>query len=161
MRRIAIAVTALAAVLTLGLADVAQAANAHFVRAAATGPDDNGNLIVNFKIAGLGDTVTTTVTASGNATALYACRNNGGNFPSDPKKQEVSGPVSASGQFTSGKNGSITDSLTLMPPASTLDCPGGQRVVLARVSYTNVAVSEPAAGTVTIPGTFSRIFFDV
>jgi hypothetical protein len=156
-----IVLVALTLVVTLGLADVAQAASAHFVRAAASGPDNNGNLIVDFKIAGLGDTVTTTVTASADATALYACQNNGGNFPSDPKKQEVSGPVSASGEFTSGKNGSITDSLTLMPPASTLDCPGGQREVLASVSYTNVAVSEPNAGTEAIPGTFSRTFFDV
>jgi hypothetical protein len=109
----------------------------------------------------LGDTVTTRVTASADATALYACRNNGGNFPSDPKKQLVSGPVSASDDFTSGKNGQITDSLTLEPPASTLDCPPGQHEVLARVSYTNVAVSEPAAGTESIPGTFSRVFFDV
>jgi hypothetical protein len=88
-------------------------------------------------------------------------QNNGGNFPADPKKQEVSGPVSASGDFTSGKNGQITDSLALSPPASTLDCPSGQHVVLARVSYTNVSVSEPAAGTQAIPGTFSRTFFDV
>jgi hypothetical protein len=57
--------------------------------------------------------------------------------------------------------GQITDSLTLSPPPSTLDCPGGQRAVLASVSYTNVSVSEPAAGTQTIPGTFSRVFFTV
>jgi hypothetical protein len=156
-----IALVALTLVVTLGLADVAQAANAHFVRAAATGPDANGNLIVDFKIAGLGDSVTTTVTASADATALYACQNNGGNFPSDPKKQVVSGPVTASGEFTSGKNGQITDSLTLMPPPSTLVCPSGQRSVLANVSYTNVAVSEPNAGTASIPGTFSRVFFVV
>jgi len=140
-------------------ASPALAAAPHFVRADATGPNADGTLTVTFKIAGLGDTVTTTVTASAGATALYACRNNGGNFPSDPKKQLVSGPVSASGEFTSGKNGQITGSLTLSPPASTLDCPSGQHVVLAQVSYTNVAVSEPNAGTEPIPGTFSRIFF--
>jgi hypothetical protein len=78
----------------------------------------------------------------------------------DPKKQEVSGPVSASGQFTSGKNGQITGSLTLMPPPSTLDCPGGQREVLASVSYTNVQVSG-GGDTESIPGTFSRVFFDL
>ena len=93
---------------------------------------------------------------------MYACRNNGGNFPSDPKKTTVSGPVSASGDFTSGKNGQITDSLTLMPPPNTtLTCPGGQRVVLVSVSYTNVAVSAPEAGTESIPGTFSRTFFNI
>jgi hypothetical protein len=137
------------------------AAAPHFVNASATGPNADGTLTVNFKIAGLGDTVTTTVTANADASALYACQNNGGNFPSDPKKQQVSGPVSASGQFTAGKNGQITDSLTLSPPASTLDCPGGQHSVLANVSYTNVSVSEPAAGTQPIPGTFSRVFLNV
>jgi hypothetical protein len=147
------------AVALMLVASPALAAAPHFVRADATGPNADGTLTVTFKIAGLGDTVTTTVTASAGATALYACRNNGGNFPSDPKKQLVSGPVSASGEFTSGKNGQITGSLTLSPPASTLDCPSGQHVVLARVSYTNVAVSEPNAGTEPIPGTFSRIFF--
>jgi hypothetical protein len=145
-------------VLTTG---AALAANPHFIRASASGPDNNGKLDVSFKIAGLGDTVTTTVTANADATAVYACRNNGGNFPSDPKKEEVAGPVSASGDFTSGKNGQITGSLTLSPPASSLDCPPGQKRVLVSVSYTNVAVSEPNAGSESIPGTFSKVFFDI
>jgi hypothetical protein len=139
------------------IATPAIAASPHFIRADAAGPNAQGNLAVNFKIAGLGDNQTITVTTTANATALYACQNNGGNFPSDPKKQQVSGPVSASGQFTSGKNGQITGSLTLMPPASTLDCPGGQREVLANVSYTNVQVSG-GGDTESIPGTFSRTF---
>jgi hypothetical protein len=136
------------------------AASPHFIRSSASGPNAQGNLTVNFKIAGLGDNQTITVTTTADATALYACQNNGGNFPSDPKKQQVSGPVSASGQFTSGKNGSITGSLTLEPPASTLDCPGGQHEVLANVSYTNVQVSG-GGDTADIPGTFSRTFFNV
>jgi hypothetical protein len=142
------------------ISTIAFAANPHFIQASASGPDAAGNLSVNFKIAGLGDNETITVTASANATAVYACQNNGGNFPSDPKKQTVSGPVSASGDFTSGQNGQITGSLTVSPPASTLTCPGGQRVVLASVSYTNVAVSG-GGDTESIPGTFSRTFFIV
>ncbi len=143
------------------LATAADAASPHFLRPSASGPTATGQLNVNFKIAGLGDTVTTTVTATADASALYACRNNGGNFPSDPKKQQVSGPVSASGQFTSGKNGSVNGSLTLSPPASTLDCPRGQTEVLVSVSYSNVAVSAPDADTASIPGTFSRTFFTI
>lgn len=137
--------------------------NAHFIgsQVDATGPDDGGNLVIDFKIAGLGDNVTTTVTASANATAVYACQNNGGNFPADPKKEQVSGPVSASGEFTSGKNGQITGSLTLSPPASTLECPPGQTGVLVSVSYTDVQVSEPNAGAESIPGVFSRTYFDI
>jgi hypothetical protein len=153
----------LALMVMLALTTAALAAEPHFLsrQTSASGPDTRGDLEVNFKIAGLGDTVTTTVTASADATALYACQNKGGNFPSDPKKQEVSGPVTASGEFTSGKNGQITGTLFLMPPPSTLDCPSGQMRVLASVTYTNVQVSEPAAGTASIPGTFSRTFFNV
>ncbi|MGH3465949.1 MAG: hypothetical protein ACRDP9_31140, partial [Kribbellaceae bacterium] len=100
------------------------------------------------------------ITTTADATALFACQNNGGNFPSDPKKQLVSGPVSASDDFTSGKNGSVSGSLTLSPPASTLVCPGGQRVVLANVSYTNVQIAG-GGDVASIPGTFSRTFFNV
>ena len=154
-----LAMVAAVGVAGLAVASPADAASPHFTRAAASGPNADGSLDVTFKIAGLGDTVTTTVTASGDATAVYACRNNGKNFPSDPKKQTVSGPVSDSGEFTSGKNGSISNSLTLEPPASTLDCPNGQREVLASVSYSNVTVSAAGTGTEAILGTFSRTFF--
>jgi hypothetical protein len=157
MRRARVLAPIMVAVLLMASIGVALAQNPHFIggQTNASGPDANGNLTVNFKIAGLGSTVTTTVTASADATAVYACQNNGGNFPSDPKKQEETGPVSASGEFTSGKNGQITGSLTLAPPPTTLSCPPGQQRVLVSVTYTNVAVREPSAGTQPIPGTFS------
>ena len=159
MRRISI-VTALCMLLVAVTASVALAASPHFIRSSASGPNNQGNLLVNFKIAGLGDNQTITVTASADATAVYACQNNGGNFPADPKKTEVSGPVSASGAFTSGKNGQITGSLTLSPPSTTLECPNGQRRVLVSVSYSNVQVSG-GGDTASIPGTFSRTFFNI
>jgi hypothetical protein len=157
MRRLVIVILAL--LLMVGVTvPVALADNPHFVNASATFDKNTGNLLVSFKIAGLGTNVTTTVMTSGDATAEYACQNRGGNFPTDPKKQTVNGPVSASGEFTSGKNGSINGSLLLTPPPTTLTCPGNQRVVLASVTYTNVQISEPNAGTVVL-GTFSRVFF--
>ena len=127
LRLLAIAAVLVAAIV---FPAAATADNPHFIKASASGPNAAGNLIVKLKIAGLGDNVTITVTASADATAVYACRNNGGNFPSESKETEVSGPVSASGDFTSGKNGQITGSLTLNPPATTLTCPNGQRRVL-------------------------------
>jgi hypothetical protein len=158
MRRLLLIMLALVAAVALPTA-AAVAASPHFMKTSASGPNAAGDLAVSFKIAGLGDNVTITVTATADGTATYACRNNGGNFPSDPKKQTVSGPVSASGDFTSGKNGSVNGTLTLHPPASTLDCPNGQHEVLAAVSYTNLRLSAPGADTETIPGTFSRTFF--
>ena len=138
-------------------APAAFAQNVHFINASASGVNNAGNVSVSFKIAGLGDNESITVTATADATAVYACRNRGRNFPSDPKKQTVSGPVSASGNFTSGQNGQVSGSLTLEPPASTLDCPSGQTAVLVSVSYTNAQVS--AGGDTEDLGDFQRTFF--
>ena len=149
------------AILAALTAPVAFAQNPHFINASASGPNAAGNLTVSFKIAGLGANETITITTTADATAVYACQNNGGNFPSDPKKTQVSGPVSASGDFTSGKNGQITGSLTLSPPPATLNCPGGQHEVLVSVSYTNVEIFAEGVSPEDIPGTFSRTFFTI
>ncbi len=136
------------------------AASPHFVNASASGPNASGNLIVSFKEAGLGDNQLIHYTASADATAVYAIGNNGGNFPPSPTKQQVNGPVSASGTFNSGKNGAVNGSLTLTPPPSTLKVPPGQTLYLVSVSYTNVAITDTTNGvTQGIPGTFSRTFF--
>jgi hypothetical protein len=122
-----------------------------------------GRLVtVNFKLAGLGDNETVTVATTADASATYACRNKGGNFPSDPKKTDVTGTVTASGQFSSGKNGSVTGSLELLPPPppTTLTCPGGQRRVLVSVTYENVVVTG-SGDSASIPGTFTRTFFNI
>src|SRR5262250_71001 len=93
-------------------APAALAVSPHFVSASATVNAD-GSLTVSFKEAGLGDNVLISYTASADATATYVCVNKGGANPSAANKTTVSGPVSASGQFSSGKNGSISESLTL------------------------------------------------
>jgi hypothetical protein len=160
MRRIAL----LTLLLVMAVpAAIASADSPSFKSATASGPDANGNLTVNFRETGLGNTgdpVDYTATANGDA--LYACQNGGGNFPTDPKKQSATGPVSKSGTFPSGKNGNVTGSLTLNPPASTLSCPGGQHAVLANVTYTNVRICDVDHNVcASIPGTFSRVFFVV
>ncbi|CAG9612448.1 hypothetical protein BACCIP111899_01625 [Bacillus rhizoplanae] len=135
--------------------------NTQFINTSAAGPSSSGNLLVSFKIAGLDDNVTTTVIAMADATAVYACMNRDGNFPINPKRAEVSGTIEASGEFTSGNNGQITRMLTLSPPATTLECPGGQIMVLVSVFYTNIEIFEPDAGLQSIPGTFERTFFEI
>ena len=93
--------------------------------------------------------------ASANATATYVCVNRGGANPSAGNKSTVAGPVSATGDFSSGKNGNVTASLTISPPPSTLSCPGGQSLQTAQVTYTNVAITDATNGvTESIPGTF-------
>ena len=154
-------VAALSALLAaLALAAVAVAANPHFLQAGASGPNNQGNLTVSFRMAGLGSNETITITATADSEAVYACRNGGNNFPSDPKKTEESGTVTASGNFTSGRNGQLRGSLTLHPPASGLECPPGQQRVVISVVFTDVSVSG-GGDTRDIPGVFSKTIFDI
>jgi hypothetical protein len=153
LRTILVATAAL--VVVLASAAVALADSPHFVRASAT--TSGANLIVSWKEAGLGDNQLINYTANADATATYVCVNNGGGNPSAQNKTTVSGPVSASGAFNSGKNGQITASLTLNPPGSGgFSCPPGQSLQLAQATYTNVSITDTTNGiTEPIPGTFS------
>lgn len=143
------------AFLVLAMVSPAHADSPHFVRADAT--ISGANLVVSFKEAGLGTNQLINYVASADASATYVCVNNGGGNPSAKNKTTVSGPVSASGAFSSGKNGSVTASLTLTPPsAGGFSCPSGQDLELAVVSYTNVAITDTTNGvTEAIPGTFT------
>lgn len=121
----------------------ASAGNAHFVR----GPDasinsSNAHVTVSWKEAGLGDTVSINYEASADGNARYQCVNRGGNCPAASNKQNVLGPVFASGSFASGKNGTITASLTFGPPAGTLVCPGNQVLKLVSASFTDIALAD-------------------
>src|SRR6266498_5096390 len=123
------------------------ATSPHFLRCAASGVNPDGSLDVSFTIAGLGDNQTLTVTASAHADAIYGCLNHGQQCPNAANKVEVQADVSATGTFTSGKNGQIAACLGVDPPPTSLTCPNGQELVLVSVTYTNVSVSEPAAGS--------------
>ncbi len=155
MRRVLIAVPLAAAALLIW-APTAFATSPHFISSSAT---LNGvNLDVNFKEAGLGNNALINYTASADATATVVCVNNGGANPSAKNKTDLQGPVSATGDFSSGKNGSVEASLTVNPPAPSSDfsCPGGQTEQLAQVSYTNVSITDNTNGvTEPIPGSFT------
>jgi hypothetical protein len=139
-RIIATAVTAIALV---GLmAGSALADSPHFVRASGTLNSD-GTLTVNFKEAGLGTNQNIDYLLTADATVTYVCVNNGGANPSAQNKTTISGPVSATGTFSSGKNGQVTASLTLSPPSpGSFTCPPGQKLKIAQVTYTNVTLRD-------------------
>jgi len=143
------------------MATTARAQSPHFLRTSASGVNSDGTLNVCFKIAGLGSNQSIDVTASAHADATYACRNRGQQCPNAANKVNVQSDVSATGTFTSGKNGSIRASLTVEPPDTTLTCPGGQKLVLVSVSYTNVSLSSDASADTCqpSPGTFAANFF--
>ena len=140
-------------------ASPALAVSPHFVGASAQ--TSGANLVVSFHESGLGTNQLIDFTANADATATFVCVNNGGKNPSAANKTTVSGPVSASGSFSSGKNGNINQSLTLTPPGppspSDFSCPPGQTgPTLAQVSYTNVSITDTTNHiTEPIPGTFS------
>ena len=143
------------------MAITVRAQNPHFLSCDVSGVNSNGTLSSDFRIAGLGSNVLITVTVTADASAVYACLNHGQKCPSAANKSTVTGTVSAQGTFTSGKNGSVRGSLTVEPPANpSLTCPGGQKLVLVSVDYTNVSLSSSAGGTCdTSPGTFGANFF--
>src|SRR5260370_4517811 len=144
MRRITIsAITMLA--LTSFMAVTALAQSPHFLRCSASGVNSDGTLDVSFKIAGLGSNQTLTITASADANATYGCLNKGAQCPNAANKVSVSGRVTATGTFTSGKNGQITGSLDLQPPFTPLTCPPARNLILISLPYTHFIRHTPAA----------------
>jgi hypothetical protein len=128
---------AIIAALSMG---TAMAQNPHFLSANAS--LDGSNLKCTFKIAGLGSNETITVACTADASVLYECINKGGKNPSAGNKTTVSGPVSGSGDFTSGQNGQVSGSVTASAPsAGDFTCPGGQTLTVCAVTYSNITLS--------------------
>jgi hypothetical protein len=109
MRRVLFGVPLVVAALLMA-APAAFAQNAHFISASAS-LNTNGSLTANFKEAGLGANQNIDYALTGQGTATWVCVNKGGGNPSASNKTTVNGPVSATGEFNSGKNGNITASL--------------------------------------------------
>jgi|SRR5215471_14800850 len=132
--------------MVVGFAGLVYAASPHFISSSATvGPD--AVLTVAWKEAGLGDTVAIDYTTSATAAATYVCLNGGGKHPQAANKETITAPVSASGTFTSGKNGSILGELVLDPPGpGDFSCPPGQRLALACATYSGVVLSDDTNG---------------
>jgi hypothetical protein len=149
-----IAVVALVFVAFALIAQQAFAQSPHFIRASGSVNAD-GSLTVSFKEAGLGTNQNITYTLTGNATAIYVCVNRGGANPSASNKTAVAGPVSATGTFSSGKNGQVTASLTVQPPFEDIGCPPGQSQELASVTYTGVVLTDTTNNVSVTLGDFS------
>jgi hypothetical protein len=149
------------AVLMLALVTgAASAQNAHFIKTSAGFSGSSPNLEVTFKEAGLGDNLLVNISASAQASAVYACINGGGNHPQAANKATISGAVQASGTF-SVKNGTTSGTLTLVPPGpGSFSCPNGQKLVLASVTYSGVMLTDTTNSvSESISGSFTRTLF--
>jgi hypothetical protein len=150
--------TKLLALAGLAVIGTAMAGSAHYVR----GPNaslGSPEVTVTWKAAGLGDTTLVEYRADATGNARYQCVNHGGRCPAASNKQNVTGAVSAFGAFASGKNGTITGSLTIDPPASTLNCPGSQVAALVSANFTNIRLSDLTNGALDVPTTPSSLAF--
>lgn len=125
----------------------------HFVKASAS-TDNSGNLVVTFKEAGLGTTVTTEhITVTADASAEYGCFNKGGNHPQAANKETVTQPVSGGGDFPV-RNGSASGSVTVAPPGpGDFSCPKGQELRFISVTYSNITITGSGGEQATVPST--------
>ena len=148
----------LAVILVFGL-PVVLAASPHFIRSSAS-ISNSGDLTVAWKEAGLGNNQNIDYVTSADATIDYACINGGKKHPRAANKETVSGPVSAAGTFNSGRNGQITASLTVEAPGpGDFSCPPGQRLMIARATYSNISLLDVTNGVGSgVGGTLCRQF---
>jgi hypothetical protein len=135
----------------------ASTSGAHFMAVSAS-VDDSGALVVAWDEAGLGnENIDYTLTAD--ATAIYACINGGNNHPKAANKETAQGQVSSGGSFQA-KNGRVKASLTAGPlSAGDFSCPSGQRLVLAKVTYSNIVLTDTTNNVSTSPADVCRSFF--
>jgi len=157
----------IATVLVLALAMLAMGATGALAAApkfhSATSSINNaGALVVSFDERGLGnENIDYLLTADAEAT--YACINRGGHNPAAANKRTFNADVSGGGSFEA-KNGRVRASLSAGPiSAGDFSCPGGQRLVLASVSYSNIVLTDTTndVSTGVTPDPISRTFFTV
>lgn len=125
---------------------------------ATSSVNNTGALVVSWDERGLGnENIDYTLTAD--ATAVYACINRGGKNPEAANKETINGDVSTGGSFEA-RNGRVQASLATGPiSAGDFSCPGGQRLVLASVSYTNIVLTDTTNNVSTTVPDASRTFF--
>jgi hypothetical protein len=123
-------------------AGIAWADSPHFVGRVTATLLANNDVQVCFKEAGLGSNVLIEYEATADATATFVCVNNGGECPNAANKRAVSGPVTGTGEFSSGKNGSIDRCIIIPGPDVPDFCPGGQTETLDLISYASITITD-------------------
>jgi hypothetical protein len=163
VKRTVIAFASLLALIGM-LGSVASATSgAHFFSASGS-IDSNGGLNVKWDEAGVGQQlVSYTLTAQNSAT--YACINGGNNHPSAANKEVAAGPLSQPLGTFSPLNGRIKGSggpVGPLPAGSTFSCPNGQKLVLAKVTYSGITLTDNtnnvSTGIPDVCRSFSALF---
>ncbi|MDP9335816.1 MAG: hypothetical protein M3Q30_21265 [Actinomycetota bacterium] len=134
---------------------------AHFFSASGS-VDKNGALVVSFDEAGVGQQQVNYSLDVTTASATYACINGGGNHPKAANKVTNSGPLPTAHETFSPLNGRVKEHISTGPLSQgTFSCPGGQRLVLASVSYSGITLTDTTNNVTTTVADTSKTFFDV
>ena len=135
---------------------------AHFFNVSSS-VNDNGSLIVSYDEAGVGNQTVNYTIHIDNATAVYACINGGGNHPKAANKETVSSALTV-GFSRDPTNGRVTGATSppIGPqPKGSFDCPSGQTLVLASVSYTGITLTDTTNNVSTSVPDASRTFVNL
>lgn len=138
------------------------AASPHFIDSSAAMASTGSVLNVSFTLAGLGKSTGVMVIAMSYATEEFVCLNPDGSLADTLQTSGTSGRI---GFFAVDMHGRVSAILPIYPSTppwwfcTSLFGDSNQKVVLASVSYTNIQLSEDSAGTVDVPGTYSRTFY--
>lgn len=159
-RRVLACLAAVAAACAATTGAQASTSGAHFMHDTGDSVNSAGALVISIDEAGVGN-ATVNYSVSTDASATYACINGGGNHPQAANKMTFSSHTTGSASF-SPINGRVTASFDVGPlSADGFSCPGGQTLVLASVSYSNVLLTDTTNGvSITLPNR-SATFFNV
>jgi hypothetical protein len=124
---------------------MAFAQNPHFVGTPKASLTNDFAVAVKFKEAGLGANENINYTVSAEASGACACVTHNGNCPAAANKFPPT-QVTGEGTFNSGRNGSISGTITTDAPAcqeiSPASCPKGQTNTLVSITYTNITIED-------------------
>jgi hypothetical protein len=147
--------------LLLTSSGIAFAQNPHFVGTPKASLTADFAVAVQFKEAGLGSNQKIDYLVSATASGSCACVTHSGNCPNAANKFPPT-EVSGQGSFTSGKNGSISATVTTDVPdcltVSPSSCPNGQTNTLVSISYSDIAITDtttPVGPVATSPNSLA------
>jgi hypothetical protein len=146
-------------------AGVAWATNPHFIFVRAS-IQQNGDLDVKFKEAGLGTNQNIDYLAEADVTATCNCVTHSGKCPSASNKVTEESHVAEPATFNSGKNGQVNATITLSapecPPSDPPTCGNGQELRLSAITWENIQVTDlttPVGPEPAEPSSISATFF--
>jgi hypothetical protein len=146
-------------------AGIVWAVNPHFIFIRASLQSD-GDLDVSFKEAGLGTNQLINYLATADATVTCTCVSNSGRCPNAANKVTFTEAVDQPATFSSGKNGQVSQTITLeapaCPPSDPPTCGSGQELRLSAITWENIELTDqttPVGPSPATPSSVSATFF--